>query len=111
MPPPSGVSSGIPDLDEMLEGKGYYKGSSILISGMAGAGKSTMAAHFADSICRSGERCIYFAMEESPQQIVRNMRSIGFDLQKWVNKGLLSFSARRPNLYGLAHLAAMHREL
>jgi circadian clock protein KaiC len=106
------VSSGIPDLDEMLEGKGYYKGSSILISGMAGAGKSTMAAHFADSICRSGERCIYFAMEESPQQIVRNMRSIGFDLQKWVNKGLLSFSARRPNLYGLeTHLAAMHREV
>src|SRR5215467_3799655 len=83
------VSSGIPDLDEMLEGEGYFKGSSILISGMAGAGKSTMAAHFADSICRSGERCIYFAMEESPQQIVRNMRSIGLDLQKWVSKGLL----------------------
>jgi circadian clock protein KaiC len=106
------VSSGIPDLDEMLEGKGYYRGSSILISGMAGAGKSTLAAHFADSICRSGERCIYFAMEESPQQIVRNMHSIGFDLQKWVNKGLLSFSARRPNLYGLeTHLAAMYREI
>jgi circadian clock protein KaiC len=106
------VSSGIPDLDDMLEGRGYYKGSSILISGMAGAGKSTMAAHFADTICRSGERCIYFAMEESPQQIVRNMRSIGLDLQKWVNKGLLSFSARRPNLYGLeTHLAAMYREV
>jgi circadian clock protein KaiC len=106
------VSSGIPDLDAMLEGKGYYRGSSILISGMAGAGKSTMAAHFADSICRSGERCIYFAMEESPQQIIRNMRSIGLDLQKWVNKGLLSFSANRPNLYGLeTHLAAMYREV
>jgi circadian clock protein KaiC len=106
------VSSGIPDLDEMLEGKGYYRGSSILISGMAGTGKSTVAAHFADSICRSGERCIYFAMEESPQQIVRNMRSIGLDLQKWVNKGLLSFSARRPNLFGLeTHLAAMYREV
>ena len=106
------VSSGIPDLDEMLEGKGYYRGSSILVSGMAGVGKSTMAAHFADFICGSGERCIYFAMEESPQQIVRNMRSIGLDLQKWVNKGLLSFSARRPNLYGLeTHLAAMHREV
>jgi circadian clock protein KaiC len=106
------VSSGIPDLDAMLEGKGYYKGSSILISGMAGAGKSTMAAHFADSICKSGERCIYFAMEESPQQIMRNMHSTGLDLQKWVNKGLLSFSARRPNLYGLeTHLAAMYREV
>jgi circadian clock protein KaiC len=106
------VSSGIPDLDAMLEGKGYYKGSSILVSGMAGAGKSTMAAHFADSICKSGERCIYFAMEESPQQIVRNMRSIGLDLQKWVNKGLLGFSARRPNLFGLeTHLAAMYREV
>jgi circadian clock protein KaiC len=106
------VSSGIPDLDGMLEGKGYYRGSSILVSGMAGAGKSTMAVHFADSICRSGERCIYFAMEESPQQIVRNMRSIGLDLQKWVNKGLLSFSARRPNLFGLeTHLAAMYREV
>jgi circadian clock protein KaiC len=106
------VSSGIPDLDEMLEGRGYYKGSSVLVSGMAGSGKSTLAAHFANSICRSGERCIYFAMEESPHQIVRNMRSVGFDLQKWVNKGLLSFSARRPNLYGLeTHLAAMDREI
>jgi circadian clock protein KaiC len=106
------LSSGISDLDEMLEGKGYYRGSSILISGMAGAGKSTMAAHFADSICRSGERCIYFAMEESPQQIMRNMRSIGLDLQKWVSNGLLNFSARRPNLYGLeTHLAAMYREV
>jgi len=106
------VSSGISDLDDMLEGKGYFRGSSILISGMAGSGKSTMAAHFADSICRSGERCIYFAMEESPQQIVRNMHSVGFDLQKWVSKGLLSFSARRPNLFGLeTHLAAMYREV
>jgi circadian clock protein KaiC len=106
------VSSGIPDLDAMLEGKGFFRGSSILISGMAGSGKSTTGAHFADSICRSGERCIYFAMEESPQQIVRNMRSIGLDLQKWVDKGLLRFSARRPNLYGLeTHLAAMHREV
>jgi circadian clock protein KaiC len=106
------VSTGIPGLDDMLEGKGYYRGSSILISGMAGAGKSAMAAHFADSICKSGERCVYFAMEESQQQILRNMRSIGLDLQKWVNKGLLSFSARRPNLFGLeTHLAAMYREI
>lgn len=106
------VTSGIPDLDKMLEGKGYYKGSSILISGMAGSGKSTTSAHFADAMCASGERCIYFAMEESPAQIMRNMKSIGLDLKKWVDKGLLKFSARRPNLYGLeTHLAAMHREV
>ncbi|MGJ4999638.1 circadian clock protein KaiC [Bradyrhizobium sp. HKCCYLR20261] len=106
------VSTGIPDLDDMLEGQGYYKGSSILVSGMAGAGKSTVSAHFADSICRAGQRCIYFAMEESPQQIVRNMKSVGLDLQQWVDRGLLRFSARRPNLYGLeTHLASMHREV
>jgi len=106
------VSSGIPDLDLMLEGKGYYQGSSILVSGQAGSGKSTVAAHFANSVCASGKRCIYFAMEESPQQIVRNMRSIGIDLQKWVDKGLLQFSARRPSLYGLeTHLATMYREV
>ncbi|NPV25390.1 circadian clock protein KaiC [Bradyrhizobium aeschynomenes] len=106
------VSTGIADLDEMLEGRGYYKGSSILISGMAGAGKSTVSAHFANSICAAGQRCIYFALEESPQQIVRNMRSVGLDLQQWVDRGLLRFSARRPNLYGLeTHLAAMHREV
>jgi circadian clock protein KaiC len=106
------VSSGIPDFDAMLEGKGYFKGSSILVSGMAGSGKSTVAAHFADSMCASGERCIYFAMEESPQQIMRNMRSTGLDLKKWVDKKLLTFSARRPNLFGLeTHLAAMHRDV
>jgi circadian clock protein KaiC len=106
------VSTGIADLDAMLEGKGYYKGSSILVSGMAGSGKSTVAAHFANATCASGQRCIYFAMEESPHQITRNMRSIGIDLQKWVDKKLLKFSARRPNLYGLeTHLASMHRDV
>lgn len=106
------VSSGIADLDAMLEGQGYFKGSSVLISGMAGSGKSTTAAHFANSICAAGQHCIYFAMEESPQQIVRNMLSIGLGLQHWVDKGLLHFTARRPNLYGLeTHLAAMHREV
>ena len=106
------LSSGIPDLDQMLEGEGYYKGSSILVSGMAGSGKSTLSAHFADSVCASGQRCIYFAMEESPQQIIRNMRSIGIDLQKWVDKKLLRFSARRPSLFGLeTHLATMYRDV
>ena len=106
------VSSGIRDLDAMLEGRGYYKGSSILVSGMSGSGKSTVAAHFANSICQSGQRCIYFAMEESPHQIIRNMRSIGLDLEKWVDRKLLKFCARRPNLYGFeTHLAAMHRDV
>ncbi len=106
------LSSGIPDLDRMLEGKGYYKGSSILVSGMAGSGKSTVAAHFIDATCASGQRCIYFAMEESSRQIIRNMRSIGIDLQKWVDKKLLQFSARRPSLFGLEnHLATMYRDV
>jgi circadian clock protein KaiC len=106
------LASGIPDLDQMLEGKGYYKGSSILVSGMAGSGKSTVAAHFVDATCASGHRCIYFAMEESPGQIIRNMRSIGIDLQKWMDKKLLRFSARRPSLFGLeTHLATMYRDI
>ena len=106
------LPSGIPDLDQMLEGKGYFKGSSILVSGMAGSGKSTIAAHFADAACASGVRCIYFAMEESPSQIIRNMGSVGIDLQRWVDKKLLRFSARRPSLFGLeTHLATMYREV
>jgi circadian clock protein KaiC len=110
--PTERVSSGIPDLDLMLEGSGFFRGSSVLISGMAGSGKSTVGAHFADAACRRGERCIYFAMEESSQQIIRNMKSVGLDLQKWVAKGLLQFSAKRPSLFGLeTHLAAMHRDV
>jgi circadian clock protein KaiC len=106
------LPSGIPDLDQMLEGKGYFKGSSILVSGMAGSGKSTVAAHFADATCAAGHRCIYFAMEESPSQIIRNMRFIGIELQKWVDKKLLRFSARRPSLFGLeTHLATMYRDV
>ena len=106
------LPSGIPDLDRMLEGKGYFKGSSVLVSGMAGSGKSTVAAHFADATCAAGHRCIYFAMEESPSQIIRNMRSIGMNLQKWVDKKLLRFSARRPTLFGLeTHLATMYRDV
>jgi circadian clock protein KaiC len=106
------LPTGIPDLDQMLEGKGYYKGSSVLVSGAAGSGKSTMAAHFVDATCASGHRCIYFAMEESPRQIVRNMRSIGIDLQRWLDKKLLRFSARRPSLFGLeTHLATMYRDV
>ena len=92
--------------------KDISKAPVFLVSGMPGSGKSTVAAHFANSMCASGKRCIYFAMEELPQQIIRNMRAVGLDLAKWVDKRLLKFSARRPNLYGLeTHLAAMHRDV
>jgi circadian clock protein KaiC len=104
------VSTGVPRLDAMLGGKGYYRGSSVLISGTAGTGKSSLAAHFADAACRRGERVIYFSFEESPDQIMRNMRSIGIDLKQWVKKGLLLIHARRPTFAGLeTHLAMKHK--
>jgi circadian clock protein KaiC len=104
------ISTGIPRLDAMLGGKGYFRGSSILVSGTAGTGKTSVAAHFVDAACRRGERCAFFAFEESPSQIIRNMRSIGIDLQQWVGKGLLKFHAERPTVYGLeAHLASIHK--
>jgi len=104
------VSTGIERLDTMLGGKGYYRGSSILVTGTAGTGKSSMAAHFVDAACRRGERCLYFAFEESRNQIIRNMRSIGIDLEQWVQKGLLEFRNSRPSLYGLEmHLVTMHK--
>ena len=104
------VSTGIPRLDAMLGGKGYYRGSSVLVSGTAGTGKSSIAAHFADAACRRGERVIYFSFEESPSQIMRNMRSIGIELQPWVKKGLLQFHANRPSFAGLeTHLAMKHK--
>jgi len=104
------VSTGIPRLDAMLAGKGYWKGSSILVSGTAGSGKSSIAAAFADSLCARGGRCLYWSSEESPSQIARNMASIGFDLGRHVRKGLLRFHAIRPTLYGLeSHLVALHK--
>jgi circadian clock protein KaiC len=104
------VSTGIPRLDTMLGGLGYFRGSSVLISGTAGAGKSSMAAHFADAAARRGERCLYLALEESEQQIVRNMHSIGLDLQQWTEQGLLRFHAMRPSLQGLEmHLVVIHK--
>ncbi|RYF97270.1 MAG: circadian clock protein KaiC [Chitinophagaceae bacterium] len=106
------VSSGIPALDKMLEGKGFFKGSSILVSGTAGTGKTSIAALFADAACRRNERCLYFAFEESPQQIVRNMASIGMNLQQHINKGLLQMHASRPTLFGLEmHLVAIHKHI
>lgn len=106
------VSTGISRLDKMLGGAGYYVGSSTLISGSAGTGKSSFAAHFVESACRRGERILYFAFEESPSQIIRNMRSIGIDLAPYVEQGLLQFRANRPTYYGLEmHLATMHKAL
>jgi circadian clock protein KaiC len=94
----------------MLGGAGFYRGSSVLVSGTAGTGKSSLAAHFTEAACRRGERVLYFAFEESPSQIMRNMRSIGIDLQQWVRKGLLQFHANRPSFAGLeAHLAMKHK--
>jgi circadian clock protein KaiC len=104
--PAERVSSGIARLDGMLGGKGFYRGSSILISGTSGTGKTSVAAHFADAACRRGERCLYLAFEESPRQIIRNMRSIGIDLEPAVGKGLLEFHAARPTYGGIEqHLA------
>jgi circadian clock protein KaiC len=106
------IGTGVPRLDAMLGGKGYYRGSSILISGTAGTGKSSLAAYLADAAARRGQRTLYFAFEESPQQITRNMRSIGLNLEPWIKKGLLQFSASRPTLYGLeTHLAVMHKQV
>ncbi len=104
------ISSGIPALDRMLGGAGYYRGSTVLVSGTAGSGKTSLAAHLVDAACRRGEKSLYFAFEESEQQIIRNMRSIGIDLEPWIKKGLLRFEALRPTLYGLEmHLAKMHQ--
>ena len=106
------VSSGIPRLDTMLGGKGYFRGSTILVSGTAGAGKSSVSAHLVDAACRRGERCQVFLFEESPRQVIRNMRSIGLDLGQWVDRGLLQFHAARPSLHGLEmHLSHMHRAI
>ncbi|WP_080053877.1 circadian clock protein KaiC [Spirosoma aerolatum] len=104
------LSSGIPALDQMLEGKGFFRGSSILISGTAGTGKTSLAASFVHAACQRGERALYLAFEESPQQICRNMRSIGMDLQGYIDTGLLTFQASRPTLNGLEmHLVTIHK--
>jgi circadian clock protein KaiC len=106
------VSSGIAGLDEMLGGKGYYRGSTVLVSGTAGTGKTSLAATFAEATCRAGGRCLYFAFEESPEQLIRNMRSIGVDLDRWRKRGLLELSASRPTSSGLElRLLEMHEQV
>jgi circadian clock protein KaiC len=104
------ISSGVPDLDEMLEGKGYFRGSSILVTGTAGSGKTTLAASFVDAACRRGERCLYIDFEESRDQVARNMNSVGIDLDPWSKKGLLTHEAWRPTQFGMEmHLLRIHK--
>ncbi|MEI7556266.1 circadian clock protein KaiC [Candidatus Chlorohelix sp.] len=104
------ISTGIPSLDDMLEGKGFYRGSSVLISGTAGTGKTSIASSFASSVCQRGERCLYLAFEESTGQIVRNMRSIGLNLAPWIDANLLKFHTTRATMYGLEmHLVVIHQ--
>ncbi len=104
------VLTGIPALDAMMEGKGFFRGSSVLVTGTAGTGKSSVAANFCSSACARGELCLYFTFEESPSQILRNMRSVGLNLERWVKKDLLHFHAMRPTSTGLeGHLAAIHK--
>lgn len=110
--PATRISTGIDRLDGMMGGKGFYRGSSILLSGTSGTGKTSVAAHFVDAACRRGERCLYFAFEESPQQIVRNMRSIGINLDPWVQKGTLRFHAARPTYGGIEEvLLVTHKHI
>ena len=106
------ISSGNTRLDNMLGGKGFYRGCSILVSGSAGTGKSTIAAHFVDAACKRGERALFFAFEESQDQIIRNMRSVGIDLEPYVKQGLLQFRNARPSNFGLeVHLALIHKQI
>lgn len=104
------VPTGVSALDDMLDGGGYFRGSSILVSGTAGTGKSSLAGMFSEASCRRKERALYFALEESSAQVCRNMRSIGLDLDGWIKKGLLRIQASRPTLFGLEqHLVAIHK--
>jgi circadian clock protein KaiC len=106
------ISTGLDWLDDMFGGQGYFRSSSVLLSGGAGTAKTTLAAWFLDAACRRGERALCFQFEESPAQYARNMRSVGLNLERWVRKGLLTIHAARPTLYGLEfHLATMHREI
>jgi circadian clock protein KaiC len=102
------ISSGIARLDTMLSGKGYFRCSTVLVSGTAGTGKTSIAAQFVEAACKRGERVLFFTFEESPSQLARNMQSIGINLEPWMSKGLLQFHATRPTLYGLEnHLTTM----
>jgi circadian clock protein KaiC len=106
---PQRLSTGVPRLDTMLGGKGFYRGTSILVTGCAGTGKSSLAAHFVQAACQRGERALYMASEQSTDEVIRNMRSIGIDLEPWIKRGLLRFYAARPGTFGLEkHLITIH---
>ena len=110
--PSERIATGIPRLDAMLGGRGFFRGSSILLTGTPGTGKTIVAANFAQAACRRGERALFFSFEESPNQIIRNMHSIGMRLEPYVKRGLLRFHAARPSLYGLEmHLTTMFKEI
>ncbi len=109
--PAQKISSGVPRLDAMLGGKGFYRATSILVSGGAGTGKSSLAAHFVDAACKRGERALYMASEQSTDEVIRNMRSIGIDLEPWIKRNLLRFYSARPGTFGLEkHLVTIHDE-
>ncbi|HWB59369.1 MAG TPA: circadian clock protein KaiC [Chthoniobacteraceae bacterium] len=104
------IPSGIPELDEMLGGGGFYRGSTVMLSGTAGTGKTSMAAHLAEATCKRGRRCLFFPFEESAAQVLRNMRSIGIRLQPYIDSGLLQFHSTRPTVHGVEmHLVRMHK--
>ncbi len=106
------ISSGVPQLDEMLGGKGFYRGSTVLLSGSAGTGKSSLAAHLVDAASKRGERSMYYSFEESQAQMIRNMKSVGLNLEPHVRKGLLKFHSTRPTVHGLEmHLVLMHKAI
>jgi circadian clock protein KaiC len=106
------ISSGIEPLDDMLGGRGFYRGSSILVTGGSGTGKTSIGAHFVDAACRRGESAVYFSFEESPDQLTRNMGSIGLELRKWLRQGLLHIFSTRPATWGQEmHLVHMHKIL
>lgn len=106
------IPSGIDGLDRMLAKGGFYRGSSVLVSGLAGTGKTTFASSFIDACCKRGERCLFFSFEESQSQLVRNLESVSIDLKGYLASGLLRIESARPSLYGLeVHLARMHREI
>ena len=106
------VSTGVAALDEMLGGRGFLLGSSVLASGTAGTGKTSLAAQFADASCGRGQRCLFFSFEESPAQLLRNMRSIGLDLGRWIERGVLRIHSSRPSRFGLEmHLALVYKQV
>lgn len=106
------ISTGVKQLDEMLSGKGFFKGSSILVLGTAGTGKTSIASSFSLESCKNGKKCLYFAFEESPNQILRNMKSIGLNIEPYIKKGQFKFYASRPTVYGLEmHLVMIHNAI